>query len=159
MIILRRRVPGLSERTLGKFVARASSAARLKGAVHVLVSGSRELRSLNRRFRGHDKETDVLSFPPLPELAEGLAGDIAISAEIAARNARHLRHSAADEVRVLALHGILHLAGYDHERDDGEMARKEERLRKVLGLPAGLIQRGDSRSRTQRTGPRRKRKS
>ena len=141
MVILRRRIPGLTEAALGRFVARAGSEVRLKGEVNVLVSGSGELRLLNRRFRGKDKATDVLSFPPLAELADGLAGDIAISAEIAARNAKQLGHSTADEIRILALHGILHLAGYDHENDRGEMARKEERMRKAMGLPVGLIQR------------------
>ena len=65
-----------------------------------------------------------------------LAGDLAISAEIAARNARRLGHSAADELKILILHGLLHLAGHDHETDGGEMARKEARLRRALGLAA-----------------------
>jgi probable rRNA maturation factor len=69
------------------------------------------------------------------------AGDVAISAEIAAQNARRLGHSLPEEIKILALHGVLHLAGYDHERDRGEMARKEEHLRKQLGLPVALIER------------------
>jgi probable rRNA maturation factor len=141
MVILRKPVPGVTESALGRFVARACDEVSLKGEVNVLLTGNGELRSLNRRFRGKDKATDVLSFPPLAELADGLAGDIAISAEIAVQNAKRLGHSTAEEVRILALHGILHLAGYDHESDSGEMARKEERLRKALGLPMGLIQR------------------
>ena len=107
----------------------------------MLVTGSQELQKLNRQFRGKDKATDVLSFPAPPEAADGLAGDVAISADIAAENAQRLRHEAADEIKILLLHGVLHLAGYDHEHDDGEMARKEQRLRKVLGLPIGLIER------------------
>jgi probable rRNA maturation factor len=83
----------------------------------------------------------VLSFPAIPGLMEDFAGDVAISAEIAARNARRLGHTAAEEIRILTLHGLLHLAGYDHERDGGEMERKEARLRKSLGLPVGLIER------------------
>ena len=123
---------------------------RLQGDVNVLVTGSRELRGLNRRFRAKDTPTDVLSFPATASLRDGLAGDVAISAEIATSNARRLGHSTAEEVKILALHGVLHLAGYDHERDRGEMARKEQRLRKSLGLPEGLIERHQrSRSKAQ----------
>ena len=124
---------------LSRFVARASRAARLQGTVNVLVTTSQELRALNRRFRKKDKTTDVLSFPPMFD--QGFAGDIAISADIAARNAKLLGHSAAEEVKILVLHGTLHLAGYDHESDKGEMARVERRLRKILALPSGLIER------------------
>jgi probable rRNA maturation factor len=113
----------------------------LRGAVSVLVTSSRELQQLNRRFRGKNTPTDVLSFPAIPGLMQAFAGDIAISAEIAARNARQLGHTAAEEIRVLTLHAVLHLAGYDHELDDGEMQRKEAHLRKSLGLPVGLIER------------------
>jgi probable rRNA maturation factor len=108
--------------------------------VSVLVTGSHEVRSLNLRFKGRDHATDVLSFPA-PVFARGFAGDIVVSAEIATRNARTLGHSAADEVRILVLHGILHLAGYDHESDAGEMGEKERVLRKRLSLPGGLIER------------------
>jgi probable rRNA maturation factor len=107
----------------------------------VLVTNSRELQGLNHRFRGKNKPTDVLSFPAMPGLMRRFAGDVAISAEIAARSARQLGHTAAEEIRILALHAVLHLAGYDHELDDGEMERKEARLRKSLGLPMGLIER------------------
>ena len=113
----------------------------LRGAVSVLVTSNRELQGLNRRFRGKNKPTDVLSFPAMPGLMRGFAGDVAISSEIAALNARRLGHTAAEEIRILALHAVLHLAGYDHELDDGEMERKETRLRKTLGLPVGLIER------------------
>jgi len=141
VVILRKRVAGLSEYSLDRFVGRAKRATRLRGTVSVLVTTSRELRVLNKRFRGKDKPTDVLSFPPIFGSVQGFAGDIAISGDIAARNARQLGHSAADEIRVLALHGVLHLAGYDHEHDHGEMARTEQRLRKSLGLPVTLIER------------------
>jgi len=141
LIIFRKRVPGLSEATLGRFVARASQAARLRGVINVAVTGNRELRALNLRFLKKDRPTDVLSFPPMLGFSEGCAGDVAISAEIAAQNARRLGHTAAEEVKILALHGILHLAGYDHERDRGRMARREQALRKSLGLPVGLIER------------------
>jgi probable rRNA maturation factor len=141
MIILRKPVAGLSETTLSRFVARARRAAGLAGAVNVLVTSNRELHALNLRFRGKDSPTDVLSFPPMPGLIDGLAGDVAISADLAADNARLLRHPLAAEIKILVLHAILHLAGYDHERDQGEMARRESSLRRSLGLPAGLIAR------------------
>jgi probable rRNA maturation factor len=151
LVILRKPVAGLSQAALAKFVLRASDAVKLKGTVNILVTRSSELRRLNRRFRGKDKPTDVLSFPPNPDFADGLAGDIAISADIAKRSARHLGHSAAQEIRILALHGVLHLAGYDHERDIGRMALTEANLRRTLGLPDGLIERnGRSRSRTSK---------
>jgi len=141
MVILQKRVAGLTERALDRFLARARRAAGLRRPVNVLVTSNRELQSLNRRFRGKDEPTDVLSFPELPGAKARYAGEIAVSAEIAARNARTLGHSAAAEIKILALHGILHLRGYDHETDKGQMARREERLRRALGLPAGLIER------------------
>ena len=141
MIIVRKRVAGLSEIALARFVTRAGRAARLHGAVNVLLTSNSELRALNSRFRGKDRPTDVLSFPPVFGLVSAFAGDVAISAEMAAHNARLLGHSPAEEVKILTLHAMLHLAGYDHERDDGEMAHTEERLRKSLGLPIGLIHR------------------
>ena len=141
MIIFRKRVAGLSEAALERFVKRACRAAGVKGAVDVLVTTSRELQALNDRFRKRNKATDVLSFPPMPGLRNELAGDVAISAEIANRSARQLGHSVAQEIKILALHGILHLAGYDHENDRGQMARKETRLRTLFSLPNGLIER------------------
>ena len=145
LVIFRKRVAGLSGTQLSRFVAQAKRVVGLKGDVHVLVTSSREVRRLNRRFRAKDTTTDVLSFPATARLPDGLAGDVAISAEIAMKNARRLGHSTAEEVKILALHGVLHLAGYDHERDQGEMARKEQRLRKSLGLPEGLIERSQPR--------------
>ncbi|MGA8489723.1 MAG: rRNA maturation RNase YbeY [Terriglobales bacterium] len=142
MVIIQERVAGLSEAALTKFVNCARRAAGLRGSVSVLVTSSRELQGLNHRFRGKNKPTDVLSFPAMPGLMRGFAGDVAISAEIAARNARRLGHTTANEIRILILHAVLHLAGYDHEQDNGQMERKERRLRKALGLPVGLIERG-----------------
>ena len=153
MIIVRKNVAGLSEIALARFVTRASRAARLHGAVNVLLTSNSELRALNSRFRGKDRPTDVLSFPPVFGLGNAFAGDVAISAEMAAHNARRLGHSPAEEVEILVLHGLLHLAGYDHERDHGEMARTEERLRRALHLPAGLI---DRSSQPQGNGAERK---
>jgi probable rRNA maturation factor len=156
MVILQKRVPGLTEDTLDRFVTRAKRSTGLRGSVTVLVTTSRELRRLNQRFRGKDTPTDVLSFPPAYLAAKGFAGDVAISADIAAQNARRLGHSPAEEIKILALHGVLHLAGYDHETDNGTMARREELLRKQLGLPVGLIER-NSTSKTLNRGVRRER--
>ena len=153
MIIVRKNVAGLSEIALARFVTRACRAARLHGAVDVLLTSNSDLRALNSRFRGKDRPTDVLSFPPVFGLGNAFAGDVAISAEMAAHNARRLGHSPAEEVEILVLHGLLHLAGYDHERDHGEMARTEERLRRALHLPAGLI---DRSSQPQGNGAERK---
>lgn len=141
---MQKRIARLSEAGLERFVLRARRAAGLKGMVNVLVTSSATVRSLNSRFRGANKATDVLSFPSLLSgsgASARLAGDIAISADIAAQNAARLGHSTADELKILALHGVLHLAGFDHERDNGEMARKELKLRQALGLPVGLIER------------------
>lgn len=141
MIILRRRVAGLSEATLARFVKRACAILGIEGDVDVLVTGNRELRDLNGRFRKKNIATDVLSFPPMPGLRQEFAGEVAISAEIANRNARRLGHSAAQEIKILTLHGILHLAGFDHDHDAGRMARKENHLRTMFSLPHGLIER------------------
>ena len=136
MVIFHKKVEGLSEQSLEKFVSRARKAAGLGGTVDVVITGNSAMRTLNLRFRGKNKATDVLSFPSGQAGAKGrgtfFAGEIAISAEIAAENAMRFGHSIAAEVKILALHGILHLAGMDHERDNGVMARKEASLRKLL---------------------------
>lgn len=137
MVILRQSVQGVSASALRRFAGRARRAAGLSGRMDVLITTDRDLRALNRRFRRKDRATDVLSFAG----QNGAAGDIAISAETAARNARRLGHSTAAELKVLILHGALHLAGYDHERDRGQMARREQRLRRQFRLPTGLIER------------------
>jgi len=139
-IIVKQKMRGLSERALADFVAQACRATGVRGAVTVLLTSSRELRRLNFRFRGKAHATDVLSFPPLVA-SQDFAGDVAISLDIAAQNARELGHSLPEEVQILILHGLLHLAGYDHERDNGTMASREVRLRRRLKLPAGLIER------------------
>lgn len=145
MVILEKKVAGLNEASLERFVLRARKAVRLRGRVNVLITGSGAVRQLNRRFRGQDKPTDVLSFPssasPEPGPNATLAGDVAISADIAMQNALRMGHSPSQEIKILALHGILHLAGFDHERDNGEMARKETQLRRALKLPVALIER------------------
>lgn len=144
-VILRRHVPGLSQRRLQAFVADVCRVTKLAGGVTVLVTSSRQIRTLNQRFRGKNTATDVLSFPG-PVFMKDFAGDIAISLDIARKNAQALGHSMATELQILALHGILHLAGYDHEIDNGEMIGIETRIRRKMGLPASLIERtrGDS---------------
>ncbi|MGP0018734.1 MAG: rRNA maturation RNase YbeY [Candidatus Sulfotelmatobacter sp.] len=144
MVILQKKVAGLNEDALGRFVLRARKAVGLRVPVNVLVTSSTAVRALNRQFRGKNKATDVLSFPPdSPAHGEKrrLAGDVAISADIARENSVRLGHSIAQEIKILALHGILHLAGLDHERDNGQMARKEAELRREFRLPAALIER------------------
>ncbi len=137
-------------------MARARRVAGLRGRVNVLVTTNSAMRSLNSQFRGKNKPTDVLSFPSLSanRIPTALAGELAISAEIAAANAARLGHPPAAEVKVLVLHGILHLAGYDHERDNGSMARKEAKLRRALNLPLALIERAEP-SPTRRLSSRR----
>jgi probable rRNA maturation factor len=112
--------------------------ARARGMMTVAIVSDARVRGLNRKFGKKDKPTDVLSFPAEER---GYLGDVVISSGIAARQARAAGHSLATELRVLALHGLLHLLGYDHERDDGQMARLERRLRRVGGLREGLIER------------------
>jgi len=152
MVILRKKVAGLSEPALERFVLRARRAAGLRGPINVLVTTSAALRALNREFRGKDHPTDVLSFlvSSSPK-KQTFAGEIAISADIAAQNAARLGHSSAEEIKILALHGILHLAGFDHERDNGQMARKEIKLRRLLKLPVALIERAHPAHASQNT--------
>lgn len=129
----------LRPRALAAFLADAAKAVRLRGEVSVLLTTDAEIRRLNRTFRHKDKATDVLSFPAEPGL--GVAGDLAISVPTAERQAGDAGHTLFVECKVLLLHGMLHLAGYDHETDAGEMARREAALRRRFGLSAGLIER------------------
>jgi probable rRNA maturation factor len=141
LVILKKQVAGLTASALSRFVTRACRSTQLRGGVNVLVTTNRKMQALNGRFRKKDVATDVLSFPAARYPGTEMAGDIAISAEMAVRNARRSGHSEVEEIKILALHGVLHLAGFDHERDHGEMAREEARLRNTLGLPTGLIER------------------
>lgn len=144
MVIFRKTISGVSELSLTRFVNRARRAAGMRGQVTVLVTSSAEVRDLNRRFRRKNKATDVLSFPAAPIEGDDNEGDIAISADIASENAERFGHPTAAELKILTLHGILHLAGYDHETDNGKMARKEARLRRELHLPDALIERTEN---------------
>ncbi len=113
--------------------------AGARGTVAIALVADRTMRRLNHRYAGQDRATDVLSFPAGG--AGGLLGDIAIATGVARRQARAAGHAYARELRVLALHGLLHLLGYDHHADGGRMARLEARLRRRGGLAAGLIER------------------
>jgi probable rRNA maturation factor len=131
----------LSTRGLGPWIARWAPASA-RGDVSIAVVSDRRMRALNRQFRGKDAATDVLSFPAtqMPGVSTFL-GDIVIASGVATRQAREAGHSVGTELKVLALHGLLHLLGYDHEADGGKMARAEARLRKKAGLREGLIER------------------
>ena len=113
-----------------------------------MITANREIQELNKTFRKKDNPTDVISFP---SEADGVAGDIAISIDIARANGRRLGHGTLAELKILILHGMLHLAGMDHESDNGQMARRERRLRRELGLPSGLIERTTDPAPTNRT--------
>ena len=160
MIILEHDSNEIHERALTLFATKAKRALGARGELSIRITSSAEMRKLNRRFRRKNKPTDVLSFPSdMPRLA----GDIAISAEIAAANAEQLGHPVDTELKILILHGLLHLAGYDHETDDGEMQAKEAKLRQRLKLPVGLIERTNgkpspARRRVASAAPRGRRK-
>jgi probable rRNA maturation factor len=108
----------------------AAAALRVSGEVTLVLAGDGTLRRLNREYRRRDRPTDVLSFTGSGG-PEGL-GDIVISVKTAERNARGEGRRLAQELDILALHGFLHLLGYDHETDDGSMDRLEGRLRRRL---------------------------
>ncbi|MSO29810.1 MAG: rRNA maturation RNase YbeY [Acidobacteria bacterium] len=122
---------------MGPWLA-AVAPARARGDVTVALVRDARVRALNRRYRRKDAPTDVLSFPAEEK---GQLGDVVIAAGVARRQAREAGHSLQTEIRVLALHGLLHLLGYDHEHDEGRMARLERRLRRKGGLREGLIER------------------
>jgi probable rRNA maturation factor len=144
-----------STRTLARFLADAQTAARLRGHVTVLLTNDAAMRDLNRRFRGKNKPTDVLSFPAADLVQSEEKGDLAIGVETALRQSVEQGHSLTVEIEVLILHGLLHLAGHDHETDSGQMQRRERSLRAKLGLPQGLIERsrakGESRPKPRPT--------
>jgi probable rRNA maturation factor len=146
------RVP--SSRVLARFLKTAQEAVGLGGQVTVLLTTDRAIRQLNRRFRSIDRTTDVLSFPAAGPSAAEVAGDLAISIPAALGQASEQGHPLAVEIKVLILHGLLHLAGYDHETDNGQMARRERLLRGRLGLPQGLIERTHGRPGAEKLRPR-----
>jgi probable rRNA maturation factor len=151
--------PVAAGRGLAAWLSRVAP-ARASGEVTVALVSNRRMRALNRMFRGQDRVTDVLSFAtadsaaPRPTMPASL-GDVVIAVGVATRQASDYGHGVGTELRVLALHGLLHLLGYDHEVDAGRMARVEARLRRKGGLPAGLIGRaaeGRSRGHAGRGG-------
>ena len=140
-------------RGLARWLEQASP-GRARGEVTIALISDGRMRALNRSFRGKDYATDVLSFPVRPKGKRGKAsvidappdspdylGDVVIAIGVAHRQADEAGHSLGTELRVLALHGLLHLLGYDHESDAGRMAKVEARLRKQGGLKEGLIER------------------
>jgi probable rRNA maturation factor len=139
VILERRKTKELSRLALARFANKAQRAAGLSGEVNILLTGDSELQRLNLQFRRQDKPTDVLSFPALFSPTAG--GDIAISVQTARAQAAGIGHDLLTEVKVLILHGMLHLAGHDHEADHGEMLKLEQKLRAELNLPSGLIER------------------
>jgi probable rRNA maturation factor len=132
VVLNRQRRQRIDAPRLRRVLRGAARPLRAKGEVALVLAGDGLLRRLNREFRGRDKATDVLSFPGAGG-EEGL-GDVVISVPTAARNARRQGHSVLRELDVLALHGFLHVLGYDHETDDGTMDRLEKKLRRSLGL-------------------------
>jgi probable rRNA maturation factor len=161
---------------LASWLSRAAP-VRVRGDVSVALVSDASIRALNRRYRGLDYATDVLSFPaadagPAPGGPAGVRrapaapsahgrderepagasflGDIVIAVGVAARQAVAAGHPLGTELRVLALHGLLHLVGYDHEQDQGEMAALEARLRMRGGLRTGLIERARGPARKER---------
>jgi len=138
VIIFEKALRGVDRPGMSRFARHAQKLAGVSGDVDILIAGNRRIRALNHRFRRKDKATDVLSF------SRDGGGDIAISADIARRNAARYRHSAASELKILVLHGMLHLAGHDHETDNGSMARLENKLRAKLKLPGSLIDRAQT---------------
>jgi probable rRNA maturation factor len=135
---------------LAQWVA-AHAPARARGELTIALVSDAAMRRLNRTYRRKDYATDVLSFPHAEARRRGgtrsapIVGDIAIATGVARRQARAQGHPLGTEIRILALHGLLHLLGYDHEKDQGQMQRAEDRLRRKAGLPAGLIARAPRR--------------
>jgi probable rRNA maturation factor len=149
VIIFEKAMRGVDREGLAHFARRAQKLARIAGGVDILIADNGRLRELNRKFRRKNAATDVLSFP------NAGGGDIAISGEIARKNASRYGHSPSAELKILILHGMLHLAGHDHDNDGGRMARLEGRLRARLNLPDSLIGRtlaSPAQLRTNRPG-------
>jgi len=134
VLLNRQRRRRVDARRLGRLLERAAVELGVGGELALVLAGDRLLRRLNRDYRGKDRPTDVLSFPG--EGGEGGLGDVVISVETAERNARSLGRTVPQELEVLALHGLLHVLGHDHETDGGTMRRLEQRLRRrLLGRP------------------------
>ncbi|HZC44464.1 MAG TPA: rRNA maturation RNase YbeY [Acidobacteriaceae bacterium] len=147
----------LTVSALRLFLRRARQAVPVAGQVSVLLTSDSAIRRLNGKFRGKHRPTDVISFPALAMPAQKttsrqlrlhppIAGDLAISLDAAAHQALRFGHPLLVELKILMLHGLLHLAGYDHETDAGEMAAREEQLRRRFRLSNTLIARSMSQA-------------
>ena len=133
MILNRQRRRSVALAPLQEFTRQLTRVLRLKPeAIGVALVSDPFMARLNRRYRGRAAATDVLSFPAGER--NGYRGDVVISVDTARRNARRYRHGLEEEIKLLALHGALHLLGYDHETDRGQMNRREHQLRRHLGL-------------------------
>ena len=128
----------VARRPLREFLADAANRIAPGLGVSCVITDDGELRDLNRRFLRKNYPTDVLSFPAAQP---GIAGELAISLERAAAQATEFGHSVEEEVRILMVHGLLHLSGMDHEKDGGQMGRAEAKWRKHFQLPKGLVER------------------
>lgn len=138
-LIFETKARGLKRRALQDYAHALAEAVAPGRPFCGLLTGDAELRRLNCEFRQQDYPTDVLSFPS--ESPAGSLGDIAISVERARAQAAEHGHDTPTEIRILLLHGLLHLLGHDHETDHGQMRRLESKWRRTLGLPGGLIER------------------
>jgi probable rRNA maturation factor len=138
-VTFRRTPPDFRRRNVERFARRLQAEVANGQPFGCLITGDAELRRLNREFRGLDYSTDVLSFPAATPSA--YLGDLAISLGRARAQAREFGHDIEQEVQILMLHGLLHLLGFDHETDRGQMARAEKRWRTRLGLANSLIER------------------
>jgi probable rRNA maturation factor len=141
LITYRRKPATLDAQSLQRFAEILRDRVARGREFHCLITNDAELRSLNAQFRKKDHPTDVLSFPNGYGIADPLLGDIAISIQRARAQAREYHHALEAEIRILMLHGVLHLLGMDHESDSGQMKRTEMRWRRKLGLSLGLIER------------------
>jgi probable rRNA maturation factor len=139
MVLFRRAPAGLGRSSLNDFARKLRDEVAGGRPFQCLITDDRELRRLNAQFLGKDFPTDVLSFPEAHP--DGGLGEIAVSAQRAAEQAAEHGHGVEEELRILMLHGVLHLMGMDHETDRGRMRRAETEWRRKLGLPAGLIER------------------
>jgi probable rRNA maturation factor len=142
LITYRRKPATLDTASLESFAENLRGRVSRGREFHCRITNDTELRDLNARFLGKDYPTDVLSFLSDPESPH--LGDLAISLQRVRAQAREWNHTPEEEIRILMLHGVLHLLGMDHESDGGEMRRAEQRWRKKFGLPTGLIQRARS---------------
>jgi probable rRNA maturation factor len=134
--------PKEDQQVLSDFASTLSEIVAGRRPFTCLITNNRSLRKLNQQFLGHDYATDVLSFPSGDGNSPGDSlGDLAISVEKAEAQAVEFGHSRLDEVRILMLHGLLHLLGFDHETDRGQMARAERKWRLHFDLPSNLIER------------------